>query len=222
MHEAARIILYGLLATASPVTLLATLVVLGSGRGRLNGAAFATAFVGGQVIAFLVGFFVGSALSERGHGTASAYLELGAGAILLLFAARARPPHQPGGEKLSPRTEAIFDRLARLTPRVAFGIGLLLGIGVKRLALTVLAAATVALDDLAPAENALLSALYVVVSTLVVSIPITLYVIFGARADDLMARSRTWITENQGLLAFASALALGVLIALDGLVRLLV
>jgi hypothetical protein len=46
-------------------------------------------------------------------------------------------------------------------------------------------------------------------------------VIFGARADDLMARTRTWITTNEELLTFASALALGVLIALDGVVRLL-
>jgi hypothetical protein len=80
MHEAARIILYGLLTTASPVTLLATLVVLGSGRGRANGAAFAAALVSGQAIAFSIAFFVGSALSEQGHGTASAYLEVAAGA----------------------------------------------------------------------------------------------------------------------------------------------
>jgi hypothetical protein len=222
MHEAARIILYGLLATASPVTLLATLVVLGSGRGRVNGAAFATAFVGGQVMAFIVAFFVGSALAEKGHGTASAYLEVGAGLVLLLIAVRARPPHDPGGEDRSPRTEAVFNRLARLSPRAAFGIGLPLGIGVKRLGLTVLAAATVALGDLAPSENAVLAALYVLVATLVVSIPVTLYVIFGPRADDLMARSRTWITTNEDLLTFASALVLGVLIAVDGLVRLLV
>jgi Sap, sulfolipid-1-addressing protein len=220
MHEAARIILYGLLATASPVTLLATLVVLGSGRGRANGAAFATAFISGQAIAFLVAFFVGSALSERGHSTASAYLEVAAGAVLLLIAGRARPPYQPRAESLA-RTDALFERLARLRPGLAFGIGLPLGIGAKRLALTVLAATSVALDDLTSVESAGLTALYIVVSTLVVSIPVTLYVIFGARADELMARTRAWITTNEGLLTFVSALALGVLIILDGTVRLL-
>ena len=221
MHEAARIILYGLLATASPVLLLATLVVLGSGRGRTNGAAFATAFVSGQAIAFLAALFVGSALSGRAHSTASAYLELAAGAVLLLIAARARPPHHPSAGR-SARTDALLERLARLRPRLAFGIGLSLGIGAKRLALTVLAATTVALDDLTPVENAGLTMLYIVISTLVVSIPVVLYVIFGARADDLMARTRTWITTNEGLLTFVSALALGVLIVLDGFVRLLV
>jgi threonine/homoserine/homoserine lactone efflux protein len=222
MHETARVVVYGLLATASPITLLATLVVLGSGRGRANGAAFASAFVGGQVIAFLIAFFVGSALSEGGHHTAAAYLEVGAGAVLLVIAARTRPPHQPGRDDRSPRTEELFRRLSRLTPKLAVSIGFALGIGAKRLALTILAATTVALDGLSPPENAGLAALYVVVSTLVVSIPVTLYVILGARSDDLMARSRRWITENEELLTFVSALVLGVLIVLDGIVHLLV
>ena len=220
MHEATRIILYGLLATASPIALLAIFVVLGSERARTNGAVFATAFVSGQAIAFLVAFLVGSALSEGGHSTASAYLEIGAGSLLLLIAARARPPHERRADA-SPRTKALFARLARLTPRIAFGVGLPMGIGAKRLALTILAATSVALDDLAPVENAGLTVLYVVTSTLVVSIPVTLYLILGARADDLMTRSRAWITANEGLLTFVSALALGGLIVLDGIVRLL-
>lgn len=220
MHEAARIILYGLLAAASPVSLLTTLVVLGSGRGRGNGAAFAVAFISGQAIASFVALFIGSALTERGHSTVSDYLEVAAGAVLLLIAARARPPHQPQAAR-SARSDALFVRLAQLTPRVAFSIGLPLGFGVKRLALTILATATVSLRDLGPAEEAGLTVLYVVVSTLVVSIPVALYLVFGARADDLMARARTWITTNEELLTFVSALVLGVLIALDGVVRLL-
>jgi hypothetical protein len=222
MHDAARIFVYALLATASPVSLLATLVVLSSGRGRTNGAAFGAAFVSAQAVAFLVAFFIGSALSERGHHTATAYLELGAGAVLLLIAARARPPHLPRQEDSSRRTETLFARLARLSPGAAFAIGLPLGVGAKRFALTVLAAATVALDSLGPAENVSLAILYVVVSTLVVSLPITVYLIFGARADDLIGRAKAWIANNEELLTFISALVLGVLVLLDGVVRLAV
>ena len=78
MHEAARICLYGLLAAASPVTLLATLVVLAGKRGRANGVAFAAAFVAGQSIAFLVAFSVGATLTESAQHTATAYIELAA------------------------------------------------------------------------------------------------------------------------------------------------
>ena len=83
-------------------------------------------------------------------------------------------------------------------------------------------AATVALDSLSPAENIGLAVVYVVVSTLVVSVPVTVYLLFGARADDVIGRAKTWIAANEELLTFITALALGTLILLDGIVRLTV
>ena len=60
MHDTARIVFYGLVAAASPTTVLAVLVVLLSGRGRANGIAFAAGFLFGAVAAFLTAFVVGS------------------------------------------------------------------------------------------------------------------------------------------------------------------
>ncbi len=220
MHDAARIFAYGLLATASPVTLLATLVVVSSGRGRANGAAFGVAFVSAQILTFVIAFFIGSALSESGHHAATAYLELGAGAVLLFIAARARPPHHPRKPDSSPRTEALFARLSRLSPPAAFAIGMPLGVGAKRFAITILAAATIALDNMTSAENVGLAVLYVTVSTLVVSIPVAVYIVLGSRAGDAIERAKAWITANEELMTFAFALALGVLILIDAVVRL--
>jgi Sap, sulfolipid-1-addressing protein len=219
--EVARILLYGLLAAASPITVLATLVVLGSGRGRENGIVFAGAFVLGQSIAFLVALFVGSAFTENAHETATAAIELATGAVLLVIAVRGRPPHMPRQAGSAPRSEALFARLTRVTPRISFGIGFLLGIGVKRLFITILAAATVALAGLAPVEEAGLGVLYVVVASLTVSIPVGLYVVFGTRSDELMAASRGWIAGHEQMLTFVSALAVGILFVLDALIRLL-
>ena len=53
MHEVTRALLYGLLAAASPIAVVATLVVLTSGRGRAHGAVFAAAFVVRQAAAFV-------------------------------------------------------------------------------------------------------------------------------------------------------------------------
>jgi hypothetical protein len=222
VHDVARTVLYGLLAAASPITLLATLVVLTSGRGRANGAAFGTAFILGQTLAFLVAFFVGSALADNAHDTATTYLALAAGVGLLVIALRERPPHEPPNADNPPRTEALFARLSRVRPGIAFGLGIPLGIGAKRLAITILAAATVALAGLGPSEEASLGLLYVAVSTLTVSIPITLYLIVGKRADNQIARSRAWITAHEQQLAFLSALTLGVLFVLVALLRLLI
>lgn len=45
MSEAPRILVYALVAGLSPLALLSVLAVLGSGRGRVNGSAFAVAFL---------------------------------------------------------------------------------------------------------------------------------------------------------------------------------
>jgi hypothetical protein len=219
MHEVTRVLLYGLLAAASPVTLMATLVVVASGRGRANGAAFAAAFVVGQTAAFIVALLVGSAFSEGKHTDATACLELLAGAALLAIAFSKRPPHEQRAES-SARAEALFARLSRLRPSIAFGFGVPLGVGAKRLTITIFAASSVALAGLAPAEDVGLTVLYIVVSTPVVTIPVTVYLIFGERADDVMMRSRSWITSNQELVAFSTALAFGALLLLDGAIRL--
>ena len=56
MTQVGQVLLYGLFAALSPTVLLATLVVLGSGRGRLNGLVFLIAFAIGQTLAYLTAF----------------------------------------------------------------------------------------------------------------------------------------------------------------------
>ena len=66
---ALRTFVFALLAAASPITVLATLVVLTSGRGRLNGVVFLAGFLVGQSAVFIVGLFVSSSAVSRlgGH-----------------------------------------------------------------------------------------------------------------------------------------------------------
>jgi cytochrome c biogenesis protein CcdA len=90
MGDTARILLYGLIAAASPTTLLAVLVVLLSKRGRANGLAFAAGFLFGYVAAFLTAFFVGSTISEQHHGSVRSYAELVLGVVLIAVGWRGR------------------------------------------------------------------------------------------------------------------------------------
>jgi MFS family permease len=223
MHEVTRVFLYGLLAAVSPTVLLATLVVLGGGRGRVNGTVFTIAFVLGTAVAFTVGLFAAGKVthtSRDGWDLATA-LELAAGVALLAIAFRERPPHEPQ-KSSSAAMDARFEKLARVKPAISFGIGLPLGIGAKRLTITLLAAATVSLGRLTPAQAASLGVLYVVVASLIVWVPVAVYLLLGTRADDLVARARTWIATNDRMLTFVSVLVLGVLLIGDGLLKVLV
>jgi MFS family permease len=221
MQEVDRTILYGLLAAASPVMLMAALASLGTGRGRSTGVAFMGAFVLGQSAAYVAAFFIGSAFTEDGHDTAKAVLEIVLGAALLVVAPRGRTLVQPRGEQPA-RSEALFRRLERVGPALAFGVGLPLGIGAKRLAITVIAAGTVAVAGLGRAANVSLAVTYIAVATLTVWIPVALYLIFGTHADEAVARTRVWIVTHERQVTRLSALVLGVLLVLDGLVRLTV
>jgi hypothetical protein len=61
--------------------------------------------------------------------------------------------------------------------------------------------------------------LYIAVASVVVWLPVLVYLILGAHADDIVARSRVWITMNQQRFTFYSVTVLGVLLVGDALLR---
>lgn len=182
---------------------------------------FAIAFVLGQTASVVVAFLLGNAASSTGperHVGPAILIALGVLAMGFAVRHRHRPPSATPGAS---RSKAVLSRLERVRPATVFGIGVSLGIGTKRLAITLVAATSIASDDLGPFEDTALGALYVVVATIVVSVPVAAYLVVGARADELVARSRTWLTTHEREFTFGSIFAIGVLMFLDGLVRIL-
>lgn len=216
---------FALVAGASPVALVSTLAVLTSRRGRSNGITFATGFVLGQAAAFLAAFLLGSAATANrrgGNETLAAALELAFGLGLLLLAWPERR-HGAAATAAGPsRTRALLARLRGLRPGTAFSVGALLGVGgVKRLTITIVAGATVGVAGIAPYEELVLGVAYVAIGSVLVWLPVTGYVVAGARANDLMTSVEAWLTANERRLTFFSTLVFGFLLASDALVRLL-
>ena len=134
------------------------------------------------------------------NSRAATLLELLAGLALLAIAMRMRPPHAPKEPDPESRTEHLFARLERVRPATVFGIGLPLGVGAKRLTITLLAAGTVSLSGLGRGGRLALSVLYIAVASVVVWLPVLIYLVLGAHADDIVASTRAWITRNQAAL----------------------
>jgi threonine/homoserine/homoserine lactone efflux protein len=221
VHDTARILLYGLIAAASPTTVLAVLVVLLSRRGRANGTAFAAGFLFGSVAAFLTAFFVGSTISNQHHGSVRSYVELALGVVLIAVAWRARRPREPTEADGRSGMEALFERLEHVRPPVSFSLGVALGVGTKRLVITAVAATTVAFAGLSDAEEAGLGVLYVVVAGLAVWLLVAIYLITGKRADDWIANAKAWLTTNTQKVVYYSSTAFGIAIIGDALIQLL-
>ena len=215
------VVLYALIVAASPLALASTLVVLRSGRGRLNGTLFAGGFLLGQTLVYLLAFIVGAAsVQERtsGHPTLESLLELALGIALLVVAVRMRRSRQlvPSGAPArppSPRAEAFMNGLARLKPPTAFGAGSVLGIGgPKRFVIAVIAAAAISTSGLRPEGKLAVSVAYVLIATVLVWLPVTLYVVAGDRAGEWVARARDWLNEYRDPLSFYPVLAFGLVL----------
>jgi hypothetical protein len=220
MSDVLQVLLYGLLAAASPGTLVATLAVLGTRRARANGTAFAIGFLFGQSIALAVVYALGSVTISSGGTTASAGLELTVGVLLLVAAARARQPSRRQPTRGTSRTAHLFARLERVSPRAAVSVGATLGVGVKRLFITIFAASTIALASLTRAEAAGLGVLYVGVASLLVWVPVALYLVAGERAGDWVETAKDGLAANQRTVTFFISLVFGLFFLVAGLVQL--
>jgi threonine/homoserine/homoserine lactone efflux protein len=218
-----RILLFALIAAASPVVLLATVAVLTSRRGRTNGTVYLVGFLLGQSIAFVVALLIGSAATtdRQGNEELAAALELAFGVGLLVIAwpqRRAKAEPKAAGPS---RLKAMLARLHGLRPGTAFSVGVLLGVGgVKRLSITVVAGATVGIAGLLPIEDVLLGVLYVIVAAVLVWVPVGIYLVAGERADGWLQAAQGWLIANERRITFASTLLFGFLLTSDALFRL--
>jgi threonine/homoserine/homoserine lactone efflux protein len=218
-----QVLLYAFVAGASPVALGATLVVLGSRGGRWHALAFAVGVVLGQAAVCAIAFLLGSAtmpVGQHAHETARAVLELAFGVALLVLAGMVwrRPPDRPA--KPDSRTKAVLARLERLSLPSVFGAGAVLALGPKRLGLTVLVTATIAGGDLSIAGGVTLTAVYVVVATALVTIPVVLAIVFGDRGEQWMLGVEHWLSAHKRPLTVYPLTILGVVVIVDALLGL--
>jgi hypothetical protein len=219
----ARVVLYGLIAAASPLAFAATVVVLRSHRARLNGVIFATAFVLAGLIVVLAIVAIGSvtAPGSGGSSTAAAALELALGVLLLAAGLRIRRGSAPVGTEGPGRTQAVLDRLALITPKTAFPAGALLGIGgPKRLTIAIVAATTISGADVSNRESVVAAVLYVALAGVLVWAPVAFFVVAGGRTRVWLTGAEAWLLDNQRLFAAVSLLVFGAVLVVDGVARL--
>jgi hypothetical protein len=219
-----RIVLYGLIAAASPLALAATLVVLRSARARLNGFIYACSFLLGEAVVLVVVITLGSiaAPGKGGSRTVGSLLELALGLLLIAAGARARRGVPDGDQSTGRRTQAVLAMLARLTPAGAFWAGTLLGIGgPKRLTVGIVAATTIAGAGLTTRQEVAVGAVYVLLASVLVWVPVALFLVAGKRSRAWLAEGDAWLMANQRLMTAVSLLVFGGLLVADALVQLL-
>ena len=223
IYAGAEVLFYALAAAASALVLAATFVVIRSERPRTNGIVFLSGFVFGTAIACGLGLALGQAAVARfdSHETFRAVATVGLGLALLAVGLQARRTRPTGPVARSSRAAAIVDGLGNVGPAASFSMAGLLGFGgPKRLVLTFLAMASVTDAGLRDVVDVSLVAVYIAVSTALVSVPVGIVVIAGERADAISARGQSWVSEHATELRKWISILLGGALVVDGLVRL--
>jgi hypothetical protein len=197
LHPTLHVLLYALLSGLSPVAFAATIAVMPAGRVKVLG--FGGAFVIAQLLTCAILVVIGVAVTTRkSHPVLDASLEIVLALGLVALAIRVRRKPRAPRESLSPRTEAMLDRLGHLRFLTTLLGGVLLGVGgPKRLVLTALAASAITTSGLHDTAKAVLVVLFVLLATMLVWAPVVVFVVLGERSIALMKRAQEEVAARQ-------------------------
>jgi hypothetical protein len=217
------VLLYAVLAGASPLAFAATIAVMEAGRRKA--LAFGAAFVLAQLVmcSLLVGLGIAATGSGRKHYPGvEVVLEIAVVAGLIWLARRVQrvglPERRAGGE----RTHKLVERLGRVHLTTALGAGLALGIvSPKRLVLAGLAATAIDTSGVGSSLQGVLIVVYVGVSTALVWIPVAVFVVLGDRSVALMKQAQSEVARRQPRVTINALLLLAAVFAIDAIVVLL-
>lgn len=203
----------------SPIPIIASVLLVSSPRGRVNGPAFvvgcaaSAAVIGGVLIA--VG--VGSGTDDSGgSSTATAALKLVLGSVLLGMAGRqwrGRPADDE--DPLLPRWMGALDGFSPARSLVA-GV-VVTGLNPKNLLLVIAGAAAVASAGATAGEEVVAWSIFTLVAIVGVGTPVVISFAMGDRSEELLRRLRRWMAHNSGVIMAVILLLIGVKLLGDGL-----
>ena len=203
----------------SPIPIIAVTLLLVTAHGRVSGSAFVLGWVLGlAVIGAIVLAVAGpaDAAGDEGPATWVHVLKLALGALLILVAIR-QWRSRPGAEteSKSPRWMAAIEGF---TPVKALGTGALLGGAYpKNTLLAVGAAAAIAQTGISGAQQAVAYAVFAIIGSIGVGMPVVLYFIMGERSREILERMKDWMSHNNEAVMAVLCLVIGTKLVGDGI-----
>ncbi len=195
----------------SPIPIIAVVLMLTSHRARVNGPAFVLGWLTGLgIIGAIVLPLAGSAGASQSGTPATwvSWVKIGLGVLLLLVALRqfrARP--HDGEEPQMPKWMASIEKTR---PVAALGLAAALsGANPKNLLLAVSGAAAIAQTGIPAGQQAIAYAVFAVIGTLGVGIPVGIYFAMGARSEKILAGLKDWMSQHNAVIMSVLCLIIG-------------
>ena len=202
---------------ASPVPVIAVILILFTPQARSNSVAFLFGWVLGLTVVGSIVLIAGDfASDDSGESTTSGVVKLVLGLVFLLLAVRnwrSRP--KAGEDPELPGWMATIDDFgaAKSGGTAAF----LSGVNPKNLALTVAATATIAAAGLTTGEQIAVFAVFVAIASITVAAPVLVYLIMGERVQDGLNSLKGWLIANNNTVMAVLFVVFGAKLLGDGI-----
>ena len=195
----------------SPIPIIALVLMLSTPNGKGNGLSF---LVGWLIGLGLVGGIVllvadpAGASEDSGPATWVGWLLLVLGLLAVLIGIRSWIGRPRGDEE--PPMPKWMSAIDQFTAGKSLGLGFLLAaLNPKNLTLTLAAAASIAAFGLSGTESYIVLAIFVVIGTIGLAIPIGIYFLGGDTAAETLADLRHWLAINNATIMAVLMVVIG-------------
>ena len=203
----------------SPIPIIAVVLMLVSRRARLNGPLFILGWLVGLSVVGIVMLGIAGPSNANDDGepaTWVAVLKLVLGALLVLVAVRQWRARPHDGDE--PSMPAWMGAIDAFSPAKALGAGAVLsGLNPKNLLLAVGAAAAIAQTGVSGAEQAGAYAMFALIGTVGVAVPVVIYFALGDRAPAVLDRLKGWMVRYNAAIMATLCLVIGAKLVGDGI-----
>ena len=209
MDGIAEVLPFAIGVAISPVPIIAVILMLFSGRAKVNGPMFLIGWAVALAVVSGVAFLAGDTASEGTTTTAVSWSQVLVGALFVLLAVRTWRKRTPPGEQ--PEQPKWMAGIDSFSPVKALTLALLLaGVNPKNLLLAAGAGAAVAGLALPTTEAVVSLAVFVIVASLTIAVPVIYYLVGGDTARTRLDAVKEWLAVHNDAVMTVLFLVLGV------------
>jgi hypothetical protein len=205
----AEVLTFAIGVAISPVPIIAVILMLFSGRARVNGPMFLIGWAVALSAVSGTAYMAGDAVSDSSGADAVSWSKVLFGLVFLLLAARSwRSRPAPGVEPERPKWMAGIDAFS---PGKAIALGVLLaGVNPKNLLLAAGAGAALAGLGLPTTDAVVVLIVFVAVGSLTIGGPVIYYLLGGEAARTKLDSAKDWLAVHNDAVMTVLFLVFGV------------